>query len=747
MRKLILTGIFILLLQMAVSAQVWNSDNFQVAVKDNHVFVSAEGVPLVDISAIMFNFTKPLSMKVIEAGTDKMVIEAVYPEVVYHNTANKKGVARIEITKVKNGLRFFSEPEWANQVTLQIRDQDEHYYGLIEKLMPNNIRSTDLRGAVIPIDVESFGNRYYENYASAYSTFYMSSRGYGAFFDTFYRGQYQMGVNGMTQLHHDHGTLDWYIFYGPDGKKIHEGYFSVIGKPKYVPLWACGPIVWRDENKGGSEEILQDIQKFTDMKIPIAGWMVDRPYSNGAHEWSKMDFNDKFANPGEWIKTINEKYGLQFLTWIGPLTFGDKDFPGLLSNYKGYIDLSDPDAVREFGRRLKEHQYSVNVRGHKMDRADENFPVTDHWKDGTNEFSSRNKYVYLFAKVVDQFLRDSFGKDQFNFARAGFHRCQPYLSALWGGDSRSTWDGLRCQVINALRCGFMGFPMWGSDVGGYLSSANDGYIPENLYARWLQFGAWSGLYEIKIDNSGGNGKDRPPWKYGETLQRIFRNSCETRMQLLPYIYSALNTSYKNGVLMKPLAYVFPDDEKAFGIYDEYMFGDAFLVAPVLDSTNQRHVYLPAGTWYDFNDLTKSVVGPSSRFVHVPLDQIPVYVRANSIFVTGNVLQGNAKLWQKKVKKALVIHAFPGDTHESASFDFVDPFDGEQEKEIRLNASEGKITVNIPALSIGGTVQVKLDRKPSQVAVNEQEVSFKWDKKQGVVEITFSAKEELTIKIE
>ena len=82
--------------------------------------------------------------------------------------------------------------------------------------------------------------------------------------------------------------------------------------------------------------------------------------------------------------------------------------------------MSNPEGVKEFERRLKTNLYSVNVRGHKMDRADEEFPEMAMWYDKTPFAEHRNKYIYLYAKVIDQFLNDSFGKDEFNFAEQLF---------------------------------------------------------------------------------------------------------------------------------------------------------------------------------------------------------------------------------------------------------------------------------------------------------------------------------------
>jgi alpha-glucosidase (family GH31 glycosyl hydrolase) len=291
------------------------------------------------------------------------------------------------------------------------------YFGLVEKLYPDNARNPDLRGQVVDVDVYGEGSRdYAENYASAYSAFFMSSVGYGGFFDTFAKGRYQFAVNGITRIDHQTGSLDWTLFYGPTGERIHEEYFKVIGRPKAVPVWACGPIFWRDLNRGGKDELLDDVRRFTDLQIPVTACWVDRPYSNGTNEWSKMDFNDSFREPGLWIQTLREKFGLRFMTWVAPMTFQDSAFPGLLPGDRGYIDLTDPVALAEFESRLNRQQYSAGVQGHKMDRGDENFPLTARWRESVRESEARNKYAYLYSKTIHEFLTRAHGEDQFNRA-------------------------------------------------------------------------------------------------------------------------------------------------------------------------------------------------------------------------------------------------------------------------------------------------------------------------------------------
>ena len=421
------------------------------------------------------------------------------------------------------------------------------------------------------------------------------------------------------------------------------------------------------------------------------------------------------------------------MTWIGPLTMSDTNFPGRLPNYRGYIDLTNPAAVKEFEKRLSENQYAAGVRGHKMDRADENFPVTARWYLPITESESRNTYIYLYAKVIDEFLSKAYGKDQFNFARAAYHRCQPYLSAVWGGDSRSNWQGMAGSAANAMRCGFLGFPDWGNDTGGYLG---EGRIEEELYMRWLQWSAWNGMFEVKIDGAGGSGEDRPPWKYSNQLQQTFREACAGRMDLLPYIYSCVNTSYLNGVVMKPLAYEYLDDGNTYAIWDEYIFGNAFLVAPVFTKNNSRTIYLPKGRWYDYHDYNINYNGPATFTQNVPATAIPVFIKGNSIFITGQIYRGNSRIWENRVSedKKIIIHLFPGQINEQVTFRYVDYLDNDKEKSMVLERRADTAVFTSEPLRTASTIEIKCDMKPSKILFNNKPVDFNYNKTKNTASI-------------
>lgn len=725
---------------------------FQVFVEEEEgIRLVYDETTFVHVESFMFNFV-PAEITGVESSSENQLILNLKLQGTDGYNEDFPSEIDLNITHTGRTFRFQAVHESFNHITIKMKDRDEHYFGLIEKLYPKNQKNPDLRGETIDVDVYHKGEENFaENYASAYSAFFMSSHGYGSFFDTFARGQYQFARDGSTEIYHQTNRLDWYLFYGPAGDVIHREYFKVIGEPKRVPIWAAGPVVWRDDNggdstrAGGSQEILTDLQKFTDLEIPLTATFLDRPYSNGNHEWSKMDFNEKFANPEKWIGTINEKFGMEFMTWVGSLTFGDPYFPGLLPSDVGYLDLTHPEALAEFERRM-ERQYMVGVKGHKMDRADENFPVTAVWHEPVPQSETRNKYVYLYARVIHEFLEKAHGDDQFNFARAAYHRSQPYLSAIWGGDNRPNWQGMAGNMANAIRAGFMGFPVWGNDTGGYLG---DGYIDEQLYMRWLQWSAWNGMFEIKIDGMGGSGDDRAPWRYSEQLQDVFRNVTEQRMHMLPYAYSLANTSAQNGVLMKPMAYMYPFDENTYEIWDQYIFGDAFLVAPIFSEENTRDIYLPEGRWYDYHNLSTQYEGGQTITKEASLEQIPVFVKANSIYVTGDIYRGNSKIWKGKLKEneALTIYLFPGTMNQFSTFTYVDYLDDDQEKVMELNRSEESIRFTSPALTVDAEIVVRSGTEPTSVNVNGNPVEFKYKDEDKLVYIPMPKNKKLTVVIE
>jgi len=91
--------------------------------------------------------------------------------------------------------------------------------------------------------------------------------------------------------------------------------------------------------------------------------------------------------------------------------------------------------------------------------------------------------------------------------------------------------------------------------------------------------------------------------------------------------------------MRALFMDFPADERVADIRDEYMFGPALLVAPVVEQgATTRDVYLPAGCdWYNYWTNEKLHGGQTVK-VQAPIETVPLFVRAGSILPLGTPVE-------------------------------------------------------------------------------------------------------------
>ena len=234
-------------------------------------------------------------------------------------------------------------------------------------------------------------------------------------------------------------------------------------------------------------------------------------------------------------------------------------------------------------------------------------------------------------------------KRVFILTRSGFAGLQRHAAAVWSGDIASRWDDLYNQISAGVSIGYSGLPNWTFDIGGF---ANEGRYSTSkpaaadleewreLNLRWFQFGAFAPLFR-----SHGEFPFREIFNLAPQGSEVYDSLVwhdKLRYRLLPYIYTvAADTFHRDGTIMRGLAMDFADDAAARDVRDEYLFGKAFLVAPVYKhKARTRKVYLPAGAdWYDFHSGTKSAGGQTIDAA-APLARMPLYVRAGSIVPVG-----------------------------------------------------------------------------------------------------------------
>lgn len=149
-------------------------------------------------------------------------------------------------------------------------------------------------------------------------------------------------------------------------------------------------------------------------------------------------------------------------------------------------------------------------------------------------------------------------------------------------------------------------------------------IDPKVYVRWTQFGVFSSHMRYH-----GTHK-REPWYY-PTVSDIVKKWWKLRYRLMPYILEESRVATETGYpVLQALLLHHPDDRTCWHIDDEYYFGRSFLVAPVINSSDRRDIYLPEGEWVNFFSK-EHFHGPIwLKDVNVPLDEMPVFCRPGTV---------------------------------------------------------------------------------------------------------------------
>jgi len=335
------------------------------------------------------------------------------------------------------------------------------------------------------------------------------------------------------------------------------------------------------------------------------------------------------------------------------------------------IDTSNPEAAHWYWDTIRDNILSKGFDSLWMDETEPDLPPNGsyfHAGPGT-------RYFNIYPLVHTAAIYDGFRKDVKHRAlilsRDAYLGSQRNGTMVWSSDIYPTWDAYRRQISTGLNFTASGMAYWTNDVGGwqYLptehkplrpplldpSDARDnvgGYddYPE-LFTRWFEYGSF-----LPVMRTHGSRKYNEVWSYGKQAEPILEKYLKLRYQLMPYIYSLAYKTYETGApFMRGLFMDFPNDPKAGDVTDEYMFGPAFLVAPVTgQGSTSREVYLPEGAdWYNYWTKERLRGGQLVK-VDAPIDTIPLFVRAGSIVVFGSTIESTSQ--QQKIAR---IRVYPG----------------------------------------------------------------------------------------
>jgi len=438
--------------------------------------------------------------------------------------------------------------------------------------------------------------------------------------------------------------LDYVVFYGPSTDSVIASYRNLSGNVPMFPQWAYGFWQCRERYTSGTH-LVETIKEFRKRNLPVDVIVQDWQYW-GKYGWGVPKFDEtNYPNPDQFIKQLhdlNAHFSVSVWENLDKRSDVAKDYmdKDLFIPNSPWVDVLNPLAREIHWNALNQNLFSKGVDSWWMDATE---PENDGLKGkktylGLGDFYRLTYPLFVSQAVYDGQRKTSQDKRVCILTRSAFPGQQKYGVINWSGDIGGTWDTYKRQIVAGLNFTITGFPYWTTDIGGFFRPGNSQYTDEKyheLLTRWFQWGALNPIFRIH-----GYQTETEPWKYGATVEGNMRKILNLRYRLLPYIYSEAWQVTKNGsTMMRPMVMDFNGDTDAIKQPYEFMFGKAFLVAPITDAgATQRDVYLPKSIdWYDFW-TGKSFNGGQIVKTDAPLDKIPLFVKAGSIIPMGKIIQ-------------------------------------------------------------------------------------------------------------
>ena len=509
-----------------------------------------------------------------------------------------------------------------------------------------------------------------------------STGGWGIFWDNPSRTVYTDDNTGMS-LVSDYGKIvNYYLFVGDKIDDLVGSYRSLTGVAPMLPDWALG--YHQSRNRYATQkEVMDVVKRMKKEDIPASTIFIDYhywgKYGTGSHRFDEALFPDIPSM----LDSLHNVYDIKVVLTMWP------SFKPGIPNYnemsqKGYIlegakaidgyiyDTFNPNAAKMYWDKVSS-LVNLNIDGWFLDG-----PEPDHIASylPLNTYAGsaqkvRNIYPLVHASHFYKGITEARPNIRpYLLTRCAWASQQKWGTAVWSGDIPATFTELQTQVTAGLNFTATGIPYWTTDIGGYSGGDPSKKDYQELFVRWFQYGTFCPVFRSHGRRYPGDTKaPNELWAYGPEVQRICTDFIKLRYRLLPYIYTLSGkVTHEHYTPMRLLAFDFAQDENVLNCKDQFMYGPALLVCPILTAgAISRSVYLPQGhMWRDF--WTGTIYnGGTTIEAKASLDKIPLFVRSGSIIPYYTSVEKNID-----TNVPLEIHVFDG---ENTSFDLYED-DGE-----------------------------------------------------------------------
>ena len=486
--------------------------------------------------------------------------------------------------------------------------------------------------------------------------FAVSSLGYGILWNNPAVGRAVFGKNVMSFEAYSTKILDYWFVTGDSPSEIVQAYAKATGTTPMMPEYGLG--FWQCKLRYQTqEELLEVAREYKKRDIPIDVIVVDFFHWPKQGEWrfdpvywpDPEKMVDELKDMGielmvsVWPTVDRESVNYEEMLEKGYLIRTERGFRTGL-NFEGatiHFDATDPEARRYVWDKIRKNYYDIGIRIFWLDEAEPEYTAYDfdnyRYHLGT-DLEIGNIYPVCYAKAFYDGMREAGQENIVNLLRCAWAGSQRYGALVWSGDIASSFDSMRNQLAAGLNMGLAGIPWWTTDIGGFHGGDPKDPAFRELFVRWFEWGTYCPVMRLhgdreprqeQVGTTGGatcrSGAPNEIWSYGEEVYGICKKYISIRESMRDYIRGLMKEAHETGSpIMRTLFYEFPDDPKAWGIEDEYMFGDRYLVAPILcPSALEREVYLPGGVSWKYDKDGMIYEGGQTIVIPVSLADIPV----------------------------------------------------------------------------------------------------------------------------
>ena len=442
----------------------------------------------------------------------------------------------------------------------------------------------------------------------------------------------------MARPRRGRGHQDGYFFgYGHDYAQGLADLRTLTGPAVLLPKWAFGAWYSRYFAHRAADYRRRVLPAFRAHRVPLDVLVVDTDWKS-PDRWAGWSWNPAlFPDPGGFLGWAAREELRVVLNVHPAISEGDPRYPEAQALAGGRLApaaRSHAPAARRFdwGDPAQARAWAA------LHAPFERLGVAQWWLDHCCEDSR----VSLPGLTADSWVNELYrrrgearGLRGFVLSRIGAsfpgYRT-PGASGPWAehrstihftGDARSDWATLAFAAAMTPAEGSIGQPYVSHDIGGFARR----HLPDDLYLRWVQLGAFQPILRLHSDHG-----DRLPWDYPPAVRRAASAFLRLRESLVPYLYAVARAAHDTGLPMARALYLhWPRHAAAYGHPGEYMLGDALLVAPVTRPglVSTAKVWFPPGTWT--NLFTGAAFrGPRERTVTATTRDMPVYARAGAI---------------------------------------------------------------------------------------------------------------------